>query len=165
MNDFETIDQQPWSKFRETMVKMFIEEGTTSIGANAFASHVKLASLRIPTSATHIGNNAFYQCEKIGSMTIETNIESIGESAFENCLEMTTLEFAEDSECSIGAKSFKGCQNLKSVNFGKKITEIGESSFENTGIENLVLPGTIEKIGVSGFKSCSSMQTVGIEEG
>ena len=111
-------------------VNVVIEEGITSIGDIAFAGFLELEKVEILGEITGIGEWAFAGCEKLKEINIPDSVTIIGDYAFWECL------------------------SLESLNMPKNILEIGKEAFKNcSGFNNsdLVLPDTIQKVGMGAF--------------
>ncbi len=78
----------PWYGSRETIKKVVIEEGVTSVGAYAFYECENLSELEIAESVTKIGEWAFYGCVSLTNIRIPESVESIERGAFEGCSRM-----------------------------------------------------------------------------
>ena len=48
---------------------------------------------------------------------------------------------------------------------GSRLERIGWGCFRGSGIEEIVLPGTLREICGRAFESCSSLRTVHVEDG
>ena len=59
MDNYYDIDGIPWYDDSESIVKVVVEDGVTSIGSSAFYGCSSLASVTIPDSVTSIGEGAF----------------------------------------------------------------------------------------------------------
>lgn len=57
--DMDDNDSSPWWNFRNSIHKVVIEEGVTSIGSYAFYGCSELTSITIPEGVTSIGSYAF----------------------------------------------------------------------------------------------------------
>ena len=60
--------------------------------------------------------------------------------------------------------SFENCTLLKNITFGINVWRIEYRSFKNTGIEELVLPSNIKRIGEEAFMNCSQFTKIVIPE-
>ena len=72
----------PWYEDTESIVKVVVEDGVTSIGECAFSFCSSLASVTIPDSVTSIGSSAFRGCSRLASVTIPDSVTSIGDRAY-----------------------------------------------------------------------------------
>lgn len=65
----------------------------------------------------------------------------------------------------INSFAFSGAVNLRKVELQEGIEVISEYAFCETGIEELIVPGTVKKIGDSAFSSCKKLKSVVIKHG
>ena len=72
----------PWAKNEDSITKLVIEEGVTTIGASAFHSNKNLISVTLPNTLTTIGSCAFAFCENLDEITFTGNVPSFGEDCF-----------------------------------------------------------------------------------
>ena len=113
MKDFGTFDA-PWSRNRDSIKTVVIENGVTTIGSCAFYGYKNMASVTIPKSVTSIGERAFYGCTSLTGITIPESVTLIGESAFYQCTALTSITIPE-GVTSIGDYAFNRCDNLSDV--------------------------------------------------
>ena len=101
-------DYTSWSPWIYDSVKrVIIADGVTTIGDNAFNGCSSLTSVSIPNSVTTIGWRAFNGCSSLTSVTIGNSVTTIGHEAF------------------------SGCTNLQKVNIGNSVKTIGRDAFDN----------------------------------
>ena len=84
------------------------------------------------------------------SLKLPSRLRSIGKSALWFLLKIEELKIPE-TVTEFGQGSFWGCLYLKRVNIPEGITTIPSHCFQETGIEELVLPNGLEKIGGGAF--------------
>ena len=78
-------DYTSWSPWIYDSVKrVIIADGVTTIGDNAFNGCSSLTSVTIPNSVKTIGWRAFSGCSSLTSVTIPNNVTTIGNNAFTN---------------------------------------------------------------------------------
>ena len=151
----------PWYSKRDNIKKVVINNGVTSIGANAFSSCSGLESITIPESVTSIGGAAFSGCSGLTSITIPESVTSIGSYAFSYCSSLTSFTVPE-SVTSIGIGIFRGCEGLTSL-----IVEKGNTNYDSrnhcnaiietkyntiiAGCRNSVIPNSVTSIGLDSF--------------
>ncbi|MBR4384702.1 MAG: leucine-rich repeat domain-containing protein, partial [Selenomonadaceae bacterium] len=80
-----------WFPFRESIEKIIIADGVTTIGKYAFYGCSILMSVTIPDSVTTIGANAFGGCNSLTSVTIPDSVTTIGANAFGRCNSLTSV--------------------------------------------------------------------------
>ena len=78
----------PWKNFRDSITKVVLPDGLTSIGSYAFYNCSGLTSITIPNSVTSIGDYAFQGCSGLTSVTIPNSVTSIGTEAFSGCTKL-----------------------------------------------------------------------------
>lgn len=132
MTDYETDpvmgieNTPPWDAYREEIEHVIINEGITSIGAEAFGCeksdkiYSNLSSASIAPTVKKIGDAAFEGAEKLKSIELQS-VTSIGRRA----LAYTGLEsiyipasveaITEDGTDFEWASCFRGCINLQSI--------------------------------------------------
>ena len=156
----------PWYANKDKIESVVIEDGVTSIGANAFDGCSGLTSITIPSSVTSIGEHAFYGCSGLTSITIPSSVTSIGAYAFYGC-SVTSITIPS-SVTSIGAGAFYRCSGLTSITIPSSVTSIGEYTFYGcSGLTSITIPNSVTSIGTSAFSGCSGLTRViylGIEE-
>ena len=94
MTDYSSSSKAPWYASRNTITKIVIENGATSIGDYAFYGLSKVKSIQMPASITSIGGWAFVNCDSLSSVTLRSKLEKIGDYAFYSCdaLESITVD-------------------------------------------------------------------------
>lgn len=159
--------------FENSSIKeIVIPEGTTWIGASAFAGAASLSSVLLPAGLTEIGASAFAGCVKLDKINFK-DVEVIGEAAFSGCTGLEKFELGEQTseirkeafkDCtklsrivfnekltSIGEGAFSGCTGLKWIKLYDGITSIGERAFSGTNITSVTIPSTVVYIGGGAF--------------
>ena len=135
MTDYEGYEKVPWYSSRNTIKKISIADGVTSIGNYAFYD-TRISSISIPNSITKIGNGAFYGCDSLLAVTIPNQVKSL---AFE---------------------SFRGCSNLQEVNLPEGITEIDEGAFSDCGFSSITIPESVKRIYDFAFDGCENLESI-----
>jgi len=125
--DFLENDKPPWNDFKESIEKIIIENGVTSIGTGTFRWNKNLTSVTISSSVTSIGDDAFSGCGLI-SIAIPDNVKSIGIRAFSYCAKLKSIDIPS-GVTSIGMYAFMGCDSLKSVTIPSSVKSFGFTPF------------------------------------
>ena len=150
----------PWYANKDKIESVVIEDGVTSIGANAFDGCSGLTSITIPSSVTSIGEHAFYGCSGLTSITIPSSVTSIGAYAFSGC-SVTSITIPS-SVTSIGAYAFYGC-SVTSITIPSSVTSIGAGAFYRcSGLTSITIPSSVTNIGENTFYGCSGLTSITI---
>ena len=149
-----------------------IDEGTVSIGANAFRDCHGLTSVSIPNSVTNIGYGAFGGCSNLTSVSIPNSVTNIGYDAFRNCFSLTTISVVPgnpkyDSRDNCNAIIETGSNTLvvgcKGTIIPNSVTSIGNWAFLGcSGLTNITIPNSVTNIGYGAFGGCSNLTSVSI---
>ena len=119
--------------YRQSIKRVVIEEGVTSIGDNAFTTNCRgITDVTIPDSVTSIGESAFEGCA-LTSINLPEGVTSIGPGAFMDC-KLTSINLP-DSVTSIGGNAFTNCA-LKSVTIPRNVSSIGKKAFNSYDLES-----------------------------
>lgn len=152
----------PWYSYRETISKIVLPEGLTSIGRLAFCSCKNVSSLMIPARVTSIGKTAFGDCISLISLTIPAGVTIIENSTFAGCTSLKSVTIPE-SVTSIGYRAFSGCSHLTSITIPSRVTGIGNEAFYDcSSLTNVTITEGVTSIGDNTFVNCSSLTSVTI---
>ena len=165
MKDYNSDDNpSPASQKKDSVKKVVIEDGVTSIGDSAFSYCSSLTNITIPDSVTSIGDSAFSGCWDLTSITIPDSITTIGESAFSGCSGLTSITIP-NSVTSIGAYAFSGCRSLTSITIPDSVTSIGESAFSDcSSLTSITIPDRVTSIEEYAFYNCSGLTSITIPD-
>ena len=95
MKNYNYYDNpSPASQKKDSVKKVVIEDGVTSIGNSAFSNCSSLTSITIPNGVTSIGESAFSYCRSLTSITIPDSVTSIGDAAFKYCSNLKTISLS-----------------------------------------------------------------------
>ena len=93
-----------------------------------------------------------YQDFEIITLNIPATIESIGDYLFYENFDLTTVNFAEDSQLkSIGKGAFYNCFYLENFNTPDNVTTIEDWAFTGCSLSNFHVPSSLETIGKWAF--------------
>ena len=147
-----------------SLTSITIPNSVTSIGAYAFSNCYYLTNITIPNSVTSIENYAFRSCSSLTSITIPDSVTSIGELAFYSCDRLTSITIS-NSVTSIGERAFAYCSRLNSITIPDSVTSIGEAAFAGcSSLTSITIPDSVTSIGEYAFQSCSSLTSITIPD-
>ena len=165
MTEWVNIDSAPWKTYSNTINKVVIQPGVTSIGKNAFSLCTNLESITIPKSVTSIGWGAFQECGSLESITIPEGVTSIERSVFYECSSLTSITIPK-SVTSIGWSAFQGCSSLKSITIPEGVTSIEWGAFQGcSSLMSITIPESVTSIGEDAFYGCENLRSITIPEG
>lgn len=126
-----------WLAYKDSITKIIINNGVTSVSEFAFGECSKLSSVALPSSMTTIGMGAFYECTNLKKITLPSSVTTIGTSAFGECPFATAgpigsgCDFEYGWTTAIIQNAFEDFSSLKSVQIPSSVTNIGEWAFHN----------------------------------
>ena len=122
MADYNSLDDQPWAKQRNSINKVVIGDGVKSIGGSAFANCPSLETVELPQNGAleTIKENAFSWLDpssKVGAgiteITIPASVKTIEKCAFDGCTKLATVIFAKGSQLNVvGHDVFRNCSDV-----------------------------------------------------
>ena len=80
--------------YQNSVKRVEIGDGVTSIGKAAFYGCYSLASITIPDGVTSIDSSAFRNCYSLASITIPDGVTSIDSYAFQSCAGVAFYDFS-----------------------------------------------------------------------
>ena len=155
MKNWNSSSSVPWKNVRESIQKVIIKEGVTSIGSYAFSGCSSLTSINIPEGVTNIVVYAFKDCSSLTSINIPSSVTSIGGSAFEGCSSLTSINVNESN---------KKYSSESGILFNKNKTEIIKYPIGKKET-TYTIPSSVTSIGSAAFADCSSLMSIEIPEG
>lgn len=120
-----------------TEIGTIMHESYSYVGANNGALGVmdgcrSLESVDLG-SVTRIPQRAFLNCESLKSVIIPNTVTSIDVYAFRGCTSLETVEFEENSTCTVlEAFSFGFCSSLKSITGGTALKNINLNALNSS---------------------------------
>ena len=138
-----------------SLEEAIIEEGITSIDAQAFEDCVSLTNVSIPNTIKTIGTFAFSDCYSLRNITLSENLETIKKGAFMNTrLSSVTIP---NKVKKIGYAA--GDDSHIVPNASQVVSTISkyEGVFENSDLITVTLNEGLEIIGARTFNYCSKL--------
>lgn len=143
--------KQPWSDLNFYYV--VIEEGVTSVGANAFNNFVNVTEVELPGTLTKIGDLSF-QGTLLRDVYISGNVKEIGYGAFAGCNYLKKLSLYSDGSKleKIGDDAFMGCPlQFYNLELPSNLISVGNRAFMDATFTRLTLNDKLETIGDACF--------------
>ncbi len=152
MYEYNNSLYAPWGDYLESITKVVIADGVTSVSSSAFARCPNLKEAVIPPSLTVLSYGMF-SLSGFESFDIPDTVEEIGTAAFSNC------------------------NLLESVTIPDSVKKIGGAAFLYCPISTITIPGSVKTIGgywseeeqfiveIAPFQYCEKLETVILEDG
>ena len=149
----------------EVLTTVILSDEMESIGTYAFSECRQLESITVPEGITVIEPFTFNLCSRLSTVNLPESIREIGESAFYwtgGLHTVTNTKFIE----TLGEKAFYNAAHLENFDFSSVKGEIPDYCFYDNSFhgKTVVIPSTVERIGVAAFKE-SEMSGLVINEG
>lgn len=176
MTNFVSGKTAGWveKKYKNKIEKVIVNEGVTTIGKSAFASHSKLTSVQLPQSLTVINDYAFQLCWGLTEITIPDGVTNIGNSVFNGCKNLGTIQIGAGLE-KYGNQSFDDLNNLSrfvvssandhytsdtyGVLYDKEKTKLLICPAQ-INIEKYEIPDTVTAVNAYAFKNCTKLKSI-----
>ncbi|MDE6006305.1 MAG: leucine-rich repeat domain-containing protein [Muribaculaceae bacterium] len=124
----------------------------TEIQPYSFYGAYKVTSVKLPADIRGFGPHIFDGCYNLTSVELPDNITSFPEGAFDGCSKLTEIGNMPEVVDTIGASAFNQCSKLTSFPFIKEgLKVIATSAFSNSGLNQIIIPATVDSIGYQAF--------------
>lgn len=94
----------------------------------------------------------------------DEDITLLNDDLFKGHEEITEVTIP-DSVRIMGGFLFDGCLSLKSLILPQHLEEVWQYCFTRSGIEHIVLPGSLNTVPMYAFNECAKLESVTIEPG
>lgn len=158
MDDYSE-DPAPWSG--ETVEKIVLEEGVTTIGAYAFCDMADVTAVSLPATLLTIDACAFQYCTALESVKLPDKLQGIGDNAFEGCESLTGTLTIPASVALVGDGAFMDCDGLTGVNVGSGLSVLSEQLFAQCdSLKNVKLVSGLKEIKKDAFAGCTALKSI-----
>jgi len=103
-----SIDSVPWLLLRDSITKLVVNSGVTSIGKCAFygLDNQELKTVNLPDAILTIGDSAFANCSYLKNLTLGSELLNIGNYAFNNCTRLIYINCYATEPPALGTTPF-----------------------------------------------------------
>ena len=127
-------------------------DSLSTIEDAAFMYCLNLKQISLPKNVRHIGRQCFYGCESLEIILNLGNVEKICKESFCGC-DLRNL-FLPESLIEIDDNAFNSNRNLEVVSLPTHVKRIGNSSFAFCSIKHVYLNNSLLEIGDFCFYNC-----------
>lgn len=192
MADYSKPEYAPWYQFGKKIISVYIGNGVTAIGNNAFTANDELLSVTGCNGIKSIGKNAFKNCFALKRVEGCGSLDKVLEMAFHNCYKLSQIGSTANTYnltnasvigpnaffcckvvqyvktgtklTAIGSGAFRNCYNLLNISVGNNCIRFGECAFSGDGRLTTISGATgIQTVGKYAFNNCEVLRTVGTE--
>jgi len=186
MSDFKYA---PWMEHRDSVIRIVVEEGITSLGDYAFQRHTNVTEISLPESLTRIGVGAFNFCGNLTSIYIPPKVDFIGHLAFDATNNLKDVYISDmnawlniDFEPQLGAfggrtqyfakanplwaadNLYLNGEPVTEVVIPEGITTLSPYVLSISTLEKVVIPEGVTSIGENAFRG-SSLKEITLPHG
>ena len=108
--------------------------------ADNFVTKVKTGS-----AMTSIGSRAFFGCNSLKEVIIDEGLLTMGYRSFADCAYLTKASIPS-TVTKWNDASFMSCRRLTDLTFAEGLKTIGNEFYNCQGLENMVIPASVEKL-------------------
>ena len=95
----------PWQNFNQSIVKVIVNDGVTSVGSHSFAECKNLRSVQLGNSVNFIGSQAFKDCTNLETINIPNSLRRFGKDIFSGCENLKSGKIAAADFGNVAAVS------------------------------------------------------------
>ena len=170
-----------------SLKEITLPSGTTELGAGSFSGCTSLKEIDIPKgvkeiqesmfsgcamlnrvgieendSITYIASQAFAYCASLETITLPPNLKELGTEVFQGTGIQSITIPKTVTECSWNG-AFHGANSLKKVIFEDGMETIPDWCLYKSTVSEVVIPGTVTRIGDYAFDECENFTIYGYE--
>ena len=159
MPDFPNIGA-PWYPYIDSITKIVLSEGITTVGSYAFVRCKNAASVVFPSTLREIHTYGFDNCRSLKELNLPYGLQRIDRCAFSECVALTRLDLP-DSVTTVDGSIFSNNANLRYVKLSAGMRTIPDSMFFNTdNLQTVIIPDGITSIGDTAFRGCDGITSI-----
>ncbi|MBQ8497195.1 MAG: leucine-rich repeat protein [Clostridia bacterium] len=161
MPDFKNLGA-PWYPYIDSITKIVLSEGITTVGSYAFVRCKNAASVVFPSTLKEIHTYGFDNCRALKTLNLPDGLVRIDRMAFAECMALTSVTLP-DTVTTVDGSIFSNDYNLRYVKLSAGMTSIPDSMFFNTdSLQTVIIPDGITRIEDTVFRGCDGLTSITI---
>ena len=144
----------------ETVAGFMLPDSLKVLEGGAFEGCTSLREIALPAKLTTLSSSCFMNCTGLRSITIPSSVTSFGDYLFIGCTALEEINWDDVAITAITEQMFKNCTRLRQIDIPASVTRIKANAFESSGLQSVVLGGSIETISREAFIGCNSLEDV-----
>lgn len=139
---------------------------STKITKDFYKDRKDLNDFVVRDDIEKIDSGAF-QNSSLKTIILGKNVKSIGERAFAKCKELEVVDFSKATSLKeIKGEAFSGCRSLKEIILPESLEYLGVAAFEDCEtLKNVVIQGNaLRKLRIGTFENCSNLEQITLPE-
>ncbi|MBQ8748058.1 MAG: leucine-rich repeat protein, partial [Clostridia bacterium] len=174
MDDYWTTNR-PWEAYHASVTRIVIKEGVTTISSRAFANHISLKQVDIPSTVALIGREAFRFCLALESVNVAAgsahflSVDGVLFDKYQRVLYRYPSAKADTSYTvpstvrTLENFAFEWATNLTKVVLNDGLVYIGEDAFAScSDLSDITIPNTVIDLGAGAFSHCDALVSMDI---
>ena len=145
-----------------SLTEITLPDGITQIGDFAFYNCNSLSKVKLPNGLTSIGEWAFGYCEKLNNINLPNSITYVGGYAFNHTAiineQTDDVKYIDKWLMNYSTDTYTSDEIVIFVKEGTK--NIAASAFNFSGIDEVVIPESVEIINSFAFYNCFSLEKI-----
>ena len=136
--------------YRTTLERVVLPSTLVKISSFAFQGCTHLADITLPDGLTTLERYAFAHCDSLKSVKIPDGVAEIPNAAFVHCSSLEHVTLGKNLK-AIRSEAFSFCPALKEIDIPEGVTLIEYHAFRCARLSRLTLPSSIAEIKGSAF--------------
>ena len=104
----------PWADYYETIQKVIIKDGITSIRGYALCDFEMMTQLFLPSTLKYVDSDAVSNCSMLTELEFPEGMETIASQAFVDCAGLVSLEIP-GTVTELADDGFSGCGSIENI--------------------------------------------------
>lgn len=168
MYNYYFRNMPPWQAYSQSITRLVVEDGVSSIGNYACYQYSNLKEAHFPNTLTLIGETAFEDCVSLTEVIIPQNVSNISKVAFARCTGLQHVVILSDN-ATYDFNVFNGCTSLKTagpIGSDANIEYCWTDSipdnvfYQLSSLVDISIPAGISAIGKNSFLGCTGLTEI-----